>query len=107
MWPLPRIREDVLQVHLLLTIRTRLLLANNTPATDAKLMECVVARQFISVLNHTSLVFADQQLIAAHRAHVLLQVPCWHALGRVVLERKGDKVTLSNYDLVGHFINVI
>lgn len=66
MRPLPRIRKDVLQVHLLLAVRTRLLLADDAPAADAKLMECVVTRQLVRVLYNARLVLAHQQLVAAH-----------------------------------------
>lgn len=73
MRPFPGIREDVLQVHLLLAIRTRLLLSDYTPATDAELMECVIARQLIRVLDDARLALADQQPIAAHRADILFE----------------------------------
>lgn len=76
----PGIREDVLQVHLLLAIRTRLLLSDDAPATDAELVECVIARQFVRVLDDARLVLADQQPVAAHRTDILFEGTRWHAL---------------------------
>lgn len=88
-----RILEQSLQINFLLAVRTRLLLADDAPAAYAVLMEHMIARQSIASLHHhqrfrfASLLNGPLHIdvIAAHGAHVLLQVSRRNTLRLVVL----------------------
>lgn len=47
---LPGVAEHPLEVHLLFTVRTGLLLPDDAPATDAELVEHVVAGELVGIL---------------------------------------------------------
>lgn len=85
-----RITEHLLQINLLLAIGTRLLLAHNAPASYAELVENMITGELVGVLDDALFLFRHQQLIAAHRAHILIEMPCGHTLRRVVLQWNTD-----------------
>lgn len=95
-----RIAEHLLQVNLLLAVRTRLLLADDAPAAYAKLVEHVIAGQLVRVLDDPRLVDLRQQLVSAHGANVSLQVPRRNALRCVVLKKKKKQEILRTHLLV-------
>jgi len=80
-----RIAEHLLEIDLFLAVGTRLLLAHNTPTTYTELVEYVVTRQLVGVLNDALFLLRDQQLIATHCADILIKMSCWNTLRCVVL----------------------
>lgn len=62
--------EQPFQIDLLLAVWANLLLTNNAPASNAKLVKHVIAAEFVGILENTLFMLGDQQFIAAHRAHI-------------------------------------
>ena len=83
-----RIAEETLQIDFFLAVRTRLLLPNDTPAANTKLMKNMMARQFVGIFNDTLFLISHQQLIAADGTHVLLQRSIRYSYRRVILQKK-------------------
>jgi len=80
-----RIAEHLLEIDLLLAVGTRLLLAHNTPATYAELVEHMIARQLVCILDDALFLLGDQQLVATNGTDILIQMPGGNALRCVVL----------------------
>ena len=61
---LPGVGEHPLEVDLLVAVRTGLLLADDAPAADTKLVELVAAAESEGVLQHSLLVSRHKQLLS-------------------------------------------
>jgi len=68
---LPGSWEHSLEIDLLMTVWTGLLLAHNAPASDAELMEVVATSEFVCVLNNAILASGYQQFVGAHSTCIM------------------------------------
>lgn len=75
----PRVAEHPFEIYLFLAVRTGLFLADDAPTADAEFVKHMVAAQFVRGLDDAVFVRVDQQLVAADRANVRLQLPGRHA----------------------------
>lgn len=69
-WLLPGVAKDALEVHLLLAVGAGLLLPDDTPPTDAELVENVPTRQLVRLLNNGFRVVEDVDFVAAHGTNI-------------------------------------
>lgn len=67
-----------------------MLFAHYAPASYAELVEYMITGELVGVLDDALFLLRHKQLIAAHRAHILIKMPCGHALRCVVLQWNTD-----------------
>ena len=74
---LPGVGEHSLEINLLVTVGTGLLLAHNAPTSDAELMELVSTGKSECVLNHTFLLCSHQQFVGTNWNIVNIMFTKW------------------------------
>lgn len=72
-------------------------LSDDAPAPYAKLVENMITGQLVGILDNTRLVDVGQQLVAAHGAHVALQMTRWNAFRCVILQGQNVLFELNIY----------